>query len=124
MTVDESYWDDVILAYEMNGEPLPILHGFPLRLVCPRFYGYKWIKLVASIDVTAEDYLGYWEKGGYYEDSPYVDDSLPIYYPLTETTETRVGEPLFGLEVYLLVIFFGAIGFFIFVKNRKLRNSK
>ena len=32
-------------------------------------------------------YLGYWEKGGFYEDSPYVDDSLPIYYPLTETTD-------------------------------------
>ncbi|GAH46652.1 unnamed protein product [marine sediment metagenome] len=83
LTLDEAYWDDVILAYEMNGEPLPLLHGFPLRLVCPRFYGYKWIKWIASIDVITEDYLGYWESGGFYEDSPYVDESLQIYYPHT-----------------------------------------
>ena len=115
LTINESYWEDVILAYEMNGVQLPKDHGFPLRLVCPRFYGYKWIKWVASIDVVAKDYKGYWEKGGFYDDSPYVDLPLPIYYPLTGpigTTEIKE-KSLFGIEIVLEVIFFGAIGFWM-----------
>ncbi|UCG01903.1 MAG: molybdopterin-dependent oxidoreductase [Candidatus Heimdallarchaeota archaeon] len=79
LSLEESFWGDVILAYEMNGEPLPKEHGFPLRLVCPRFYGYKWIKWVAYINVTTIDYKGYWERVGY-NDTPYVDIDLPIYY--------------------------------------------
>ncbi len=79
LNVEEAFWGDVILAYERNGETLPTEHGFPLRLVCPRFYGYKWIKWVAYINVTTFDYRGYWESGAY-NDTPYVDLSLPIYY--------------------------------------------
>jgi sulfane dehydrogenase subunit SoxC len=79
LTVEEAFWGDVILAYEMNGEALPTEHGFPLRLVCPRFYGYKWIKWVAYINVTTTDYLGFWESRGF-SDTPFVDISLPIYY--------------------------------------------
>ncbi|MFW9906166.1 MAG: molybdopterin-dependent oxidoreductase, partial [Candidatus Thorarchaeota archaeon] len=79
LSVDEAFWGDVILAYQMNGEDLPTEHGFPLRLVCPRFYGYKWIKWVAYINVRTTDYLGYWESAGF-NDTPFVDISLPIYY--------------------------------------------
>ncbi|MFX0114781.1 MAG: molybdopterin-dependent oxidoreductase [Candidatus Hodarchaeota archaeon] len=85
---EEAYWDDVILAYEMNSEPLPKEHGYPLRLVCPRFFGYKWIKWVAYINATAINYQGFWETRGY-SDSPYVEGivDLPIYYPLTAESE-------------------------------------
>lgn len=79
LSLEEAFWGDVILAYEMNGETLPTEHGFPLRLVCPRFYGYKWIKWVAYINVTTIDYRGYWERRAY-NDTPYVDIFLPIYY--------------------------------------------
>ncbi|MFX0124123.1 MAG: molybdopterin-dependent oxidoreductase [Candidatus Hodarchaeota archaeon] len=79
LKLEEAFWGDVILAYEMNGEPLPKEHGFPLRLVCPRFYGFKWIKWVAYINVTTIDYRGFWESRGY-NDTPYIDVSLPIYY--------------------------------------------
>lgn len=79
LKVEEAFWGDVILAYEMNGEILPKEHGFPLRLVCPRFYGYKWIKWVAYINVTTTDYLGFWESRGF-NNTPFVDISLPIYY--------------------------------------------
>ncbi|MFX0014067.1 MAG: molybdopterin-dependent oxidoreductase [Promethearchaeota archaeon] len=79
LNLTEAFWGDVILAYEMNEEPLPTTHGFPIRLVCPRFYGYKWIKWVAYINVSSKDYEGFWESWGY-EDSPYVFPELPIYY--------------------------------------------
>ena len=82
LSIEEAYWDDVILAYEMNGEPLPKTHGFPIRLVCPRFYGYKWIKWLAYINVTTYDYIGTYPRFGH-DDHPYVDiQGLPIYYPL------------------------------------------
>jgi hypothetical protein len=83
LTIEQAFWKDVILAYEMNGVPLPPDHGYPLRLVCPRFYGYKWIKWLTDIEVTSLDYQGYWERTGRYSDSPFVGVALPIYYNYT-----------------------------------------
>ena len=48
----------------MNGETLPIEHGYPVRLVAPGMYGYKWAKWVHRIEVTERKKLGYWEKRG------------------------------------------------------------
>ncbi|MHA2247248.1 MAG: molybdopterin-dependent oxidoreductase [Candidatus Hodarchaeales archaeon] len=87
LNLTEAYWDDVILAYEMNEEPLPQEHGFPLRLVCPRMFGYKWIKWLVYINVTTIDYQGFWESYGY-DDSPLINiKNLPIYYPVTSNSE-------------------------------------
>lgn len=55
----------VILALKMNGVTLPIKHGYPVRLVAPNMYGYKWAKWVHRIEVTEREKLGYWEKKGY-----------------------------------------------------------
>ncbi|MBN1640099.1 MAG: molybdopterin-dependent oxidoreductase [Anaerolineae bacterium] len=43
--------DDDFLAYEWEGEPLPILHGFPVRLVFPALNGSKWVKWLLEIEV-------------------------------------------------------------------------
>jgi DMSO/TMAO reductase YedYZ molybdopterin-dependent catalytic subunit len=43
--------DDVILCYEMNGEPLTAGHGFPVRLVVPGWYGIAWVKWLERIEV-------------------------------------------------------------------------
>ncbi len=50
---------DVLLAYEMNGEPLPPQHGFPLRLVVPGWYGMASVKWLAGIAVVDEPFRGY-----------------------------------------------------------------
>ncbi|MFX0184270.1 MAG: molybdopterin-dependent oxidoreductase [Candidatus Hodarchaeota archaeon] len=105
---EEAYWDDVILAYEMNEEPLPKDHGFPLRLVCPRMFGYKWIKWIAYINATNIDYKGFWENLGF-DDSPYVDiEDLPIYYPLTSDNEVPSTEKQkiswLGFELFLTTL--------------------
>jgi len=46
--------DNVLLAYEMNGEDLPYLNGFPLRLIIPGTYSDSWIKMISNITVTKE----------------------------------------------------------------------
>jgi sulfoxide reductase catalytic subunit YedY len=43
--------DKVFLAYEVNGEKLPVRHGFPLRLVAENYYGYEWVKYVYRVTV-------------------------------------------------------------------------
>lgn len=46
--------DDVIIAYEMNGEELPFLNGYPLRLIVPGLYSDSWVKMLSNISVTKE----------------------------------------------------------------------
>jgi DMSO/TMAO reductase YedYZ molybdopterin-dependent catalytic subunit len=56
---------EVLLAYEMNGEPLPALNGFPLRLVVPGYYGTYWMKHVHEIKVLEGPFTGYWMSAAY-----------------------------------------------------------
>jgi len=56
---------NVMLAYEVNGEPLKDHDGFPLRLIAFGKYGYKWAKWVNSLQVISESEKGYWERWGY-----------------------------------------------------------
>ena len=44
--------DHVIIAYEMNGEDLPYLNGYPVRLVMPGYYSDSWVKMLSNITVT------------------------------------------------------------------------
>ncbi len=58
--------DDVLLAWGRNGEPLAPEHGFPLRLVVPKRYGWKSAKWVRGLEFLAENRRGYWEERGYH----------------------------------------------------------
>ncbi|NEE55576.1 molybdopterin-dependent oxidoreductase, partial [Streptomyces sp. SID8455] len=57
--------DDVLLAYEMNGEPLPPDHGYPVRVIAPSWVGIANIKWVGDIEVSAEPLLTPWNTGLY-----------------------------------------------------------
>jgi len=56
---------DVMLAYEMDGKPLPQEHGAPVRVVIPEMYGYKNVKWVDRIELVPKAGSGYWEQRGY-----------------------------------------------------------
>ena len=56
---------DTILAYAMNGETLPVKHGFPLRAIVPGWAGNSWIKWVTGIRVLNEEARGFWMKSAY-----------------------------------------------------------
>jgi DMSO/TMAO reductase YedYZ molybdopterin-dependent catalytic subunit len=60
---------DVMLAYEMDGKPLPREHGAPLRLIIPEMYGYKNVKWLAGINLVRQPEDGYWEQLGYDRDA-------------------------------------------------------
>ena len=63
---------DALVAFGMNGEPLPIAHGFPVRLVVPGVYGYnsatKWVRELELTTFAAYD--AYWAARGYAQQGP------------------------------------------------------
>lgn len=63
--VDLALDGDLLLAYEMNGAPLPPQHGFPLRLVVPGWYGMTSVKWLARIDLLTEPFAGYQQASAY-----------------------------------------------------------
>ena len=56
---------EVMIAYEMNGEPLPILNGYPLKLVVPGWYATYWVGMLSSIQVHSTAFEGFWMKNAY-----------------------------------------------------------
>ncbi|HXW76986.1 MAG TPA: molybdopterin-dependent oxidoreductase, partial [Candidatus Eremiobacteraceae bacterium] len=56
---------NVMVAYEMNGAPLPLLNGYPLRLVVPGYYGTYWVKMLSDIEVLDHIDDNYWMKTAY-----------------------------------------------------------
>ena len=60
--VDKALHSDTLLAYEMNGQPLPVEHGFPLRLIAPGWVGDSWVKWLQHIEVLDHEFDGFWMK--------------------------------------------------------------
>jgi DMSO/TMAO reductase YedYZ molybdopterin-dependent catalytic subunit len=65
LEVDQATDSELLLAWEMNGEPLPWLNGYPLRLVMPGYYGTYWIKHLHEIRVVDELFKGFWMDPAY-----------------------------------------------------------
>lgn len=65
LDLDHALDGEVMVAYGMNGEDLPVLNGYPLRLVVPGYYGTYWIKHLHEINVIDELFGGYWMSTGY-----------------------------------------------------------
>jgi DMSO/TMAO reductase YedYZ molybdopterin-dependent catalytic subunit len=56
---------DTLLAFEMNGQPLPLEHGYPLRLIVPGWAGDSWVKWLQHIEVLDHEFDGFWMKTAY-----------------------------------------------------------
>lgn len=61
--------DDVLIAHSVDGEPLPVEHGGPARLVVPKRYGWKSAKWLTAIELHADDRPGFWETRGYHNNA-------------------------------------------------------
>jgi len=58
---------DSLLAYRLNDAPLPLEHGYPLRLVVPALYAWKSAKYVTEIEFLTHLRRGFWEERGYHD---------------------------------------------------------
>jgi hypothetical protein len=65
LTINQIINYDIMLAYEMNGETLPLTQGYPLRVVAPYHFGYKWVRWVDHIEIVNFDYKGTYASLGY-----------------------------------------------------------
>jgi DMSO/TMAO reductase YedYZ molybdopterin-dependent catalytic subunit len=65
LTLTQALLPDVLLAYHMAEQPLSKDHGYPLRLVMPRMYGYKGPKWLERIEFVTFRETGYWEQRGW-----------------------------------------------------------
>lgn len=65
LDVDHATDGEVMIAWSMNGEDLPWLNGYPLRLVVPGYYGTYWIKHLNELEVVDGTYGGFWMAAGY-----------------------------------------------------------
>ncbi len=90
--------ENVIIAYEMNGEPLPHWNGFPARLVVPGWTAAYWIKHITSINVVSKPFDGFWMKTAY---------RVPLgKFPMVErftSQETAVNTPITEMVVNSLI---------------------
>jgi sulfane dehydrogenase subunit SoxC len=65
LPVAEAMREDVLLAYEINGQPLPPQHGYPLRLLVPGWYGMANVKWLTRITASDEPFDGYQQRYAY-----------------------------------------------------------
>jgi DMSO/TMAO reductase YedYZ molybdopterin-dependent catalytic subunit len=65
LSLDEARTSEVLLAYAMNGEKLPLQHGFPLRVIVPRWYAVASVKWLTEIELTASGFEGFFQAERY-----------------------------------------------------------
>jgi len=82
---------DTILALEMNGAPIPVEHGAPVRLVVPGWYGMASVKWVARIAVLAEPFAGHFQRARYVLDYG-VGEAEPVALMAVKATITEPAE--------------------------------
>jgi sulfane dehydrogenase subunit SoxC len=99
LRVDDALDGEVLLAYEMNGVPLPPQHGFPLRLVVPGWYGMTNVKWLARIDVLDRTFDGYQQVTGYRMRADEDDAGTPVTRMVPRALLVPPGEPDFHTRV-------------------------
>ncbi|MFL5955752.1 MAG: sulfite oxidase [Gaiellaceae bacterium] len=95
LTLDDAVRPDVLLAYELNGVPLPPQHGFPLRVVVPGWYGMTNVKWLDRITLLAEPFTGYQQARGYRVRQDDADDGDPLSWILPRALMVPPGIPDF-----------------------------
>jgi DMSO/TMAO reductase YedYZ molybdopterin-dependent catalytic subunit len=95
LPVAEALRDDVLLAYGINGQPLPPQHGYPLRLIVPGWYGMTHVKWLAEISVVAEPFRGWQQEDAYRIHQSEDDPGTPVTRMLPRSLLIPPGIPDF-----------------------------
>jgi DMSO/TMAO reductase YedYZ molybdopterin-dependent catalytic subunit len=95
LVVDTARESEAILAYAMNGEALPVQHGYPVRLVVPGWYGVASVKWLVAIDAVGEPFEGYYQHEKYWYEWPTEDGT--VREPVTrQRVRALITEPADG----------------------------
>jgi DMSO/TMAO reductase YedYZ molybdopterin-dependent catalytic subunit len=78
LPLDLAREEDVLLAYDLNGAPLPPQHGSPLRLLVPGWYGMTNVKWLTQITLVDEPFKGYQQARGYHVRADEDDAGVPL----------------------------------------------
>ena len=89
---------EVMVAYEMNGEALPLLNGYPLKLVVPGWFATYWVGMLSDITVHTEPFYGFWMKKAYL-----VPKGVPNGNESPDSIATSV-EPISVMDVRSLFV--------------------
>ena len=95
LALDDARRPDVLLAYELNGVPLPPQHGFPLRLLVPGWYGMTNVKWLSRITLIADPFTGYQQARGYRLRQTDEDDGEPLSWMYPRALMVPPGIPDF-----------------------------
>ena len=95
--------ENVLLAYEMNGEPLPRWNGFPVRVIVPGWTGTYWMKHVITINALTKPFDNFWVKSAYR--IPRGKFNINDHF---ETQVTEANEPITEMVVNSLITNVGA----------------
>jgi DMSO/TMAO reductase YedYZ molybdopterin-dependent catalytic subunit len=85
LDVDHALDGEVMLAFKMNGADIPMLNGYPVKLVVPGYYGTYWVKHLSSIEVIDHPYEGFWMSTAY----RIPDNDCACVEPGTKPAATR-----------------------------------
>ncbi|HEY6379207.1 MAG TPA: sulfite oxidase [Candidatus Dormibacteraeota bacterium] len=91
----EALRDEVLIAYRLNGAPLPPQHGFPARLVVPGWYGMTNVKWLSRITAVTEPFAGYQQVSGYRLRRDADDPGVPVTRMLPRALMVPPGIPEF-----------------------------
>ena len=100
--LDECRRDEALLAYAINGQPLPPQHGFPLRLIIPGWYGMAHVKWLRSITVLDGEFSGYQQATAYHYRRSDDDAGVPVTRMLPRALMVPPGIPDFMSRVRFL----------------------
>jgi DMSO/TMAO reductase YedYZ molybdopterin-dependent catalytic subunit len=78
LPLEEAMRDDVLLAYEINGVPLPPQHGYPLRVIVPGWYGMTHVKWLRSIEIVDEPFTGWQQMVSYHLRESEEEQGTPL----------------------------------------------
>lgn len=91
LPLEKALHPDTLLAYEMNGAPLPREHGGPVRLVVPGWYGMASVKWLTAITALEQPFTGFYQKERYVLDFPGSATILPVREMQTRALITNLG---------------------------------
>ncbi|HEY8290466.1 MAG TPA: molybdopterin-dependent oxidoreductase [Acetobacteraceae bacterium] len=107
LPMDKAMADDTIVAIQMNGAPLPLLNGYPARVIVPGWTATYWMKHVNGVHISSKPLDNFWMAKAYRVpanmfpvDHPFATQDNSQSWPITEmVVNTVIAEPLDGARV-------------------------